>query len=266
MPKIHPTAILDGDINLADDVEIGPGCVLTGPITIGSGCRLIGHVWLHGPVTLGEGNTLYPNACLGFAPQDISWDPDKAGAGVIVGKSNLIREGVTIHRATSDDRPTTIGNDNFIMSNTHIAHDVAIGNHCSFTSGTLLAGHCIIEDRVLTGGNAALHQFCRVGRGAMITGLCAAARDVLPFFMITGFNFAGSLNVVGLSRSGMPREDVETVRWVYKTIIRREKTLKSALEVLKTRAEIPIVQEYIEFIQSSKRGICTAKDDPRRLR
>ncbi|MCH7573357.1 MAG: acyl-ACP--UDP-N-acetylglucosamine O-acyltransferase, partial [Planctomycetes bacterium] len=112
MPEIHPTAILEGDINLADDVEIGPGCVLTGPITIGPGTRLIGHVWLNGPLTLGEGNTLYPNACLGFAPQDISWDPKKAGAGLMVGNGNLFREGVNIHRATSDDTPTSIGDDN----------------------------------------------------------------------------------------------------------------------------------------------------------
>ena len=266
MPEIHPTAILEGDINLADDVEIGPGCVLTGPVTIGSHTRLIGHVWLNGPLTLGEGNTLYPNACLGFAPQDISWDPKKAGAGLKVGNGNLFREGVNIHRATSDDTPTTLGNDNFIMSNTHIAHDATIGNHCAFTSGTLLAGHCIIDDHVITGGNSAVHQFCRVGRGAMIAGLSATTRDVPPFFMITGINIAGSLNVIGLRRSGMSQEDIEAVRWVYKTINRRGKSLKSALEEMKTRAKEPIVKEYIDFIESTDRAICTSRDNPDRDR
>lgn len=266
MPEIHPTAILEGDINLADDVEIGPGCVLTGPITIGPGSRLIGHVWLNGPLTLGKSNTLYPNACLGFAPQDISWDPKRAGAGVMVGRNNLFREGVTIHRATSNDTPTTIGDDNFFMSNAHAGHDVIVGNNCTFSNATLLGGHAIIENHVIMGGNAGVHQFCRVGRRVMIAGMGAVTRDVLPFFMISGINIAGSLNVVGLRRSDMPREDIKAVRWVYKTINRRGKSLKSALEELKTRADNPIVREYLDFIESSKRGICTSRDDPKRRR
>lgn len=264
MPEIHPTAIIEGDVDLADDVVIGPHCVLKGPITLASGNRLIGGVWLTGPLTMGESNICYPGACLGFAPQDYKWDPRKAGAGVIIGSANIFREGVTIHRATSDETPTTIGNSNFWMANSHAGHDCQIASHCVFTNTTLLAGHVRVDERVVTGGHSGVHQFCRVGRGVMLAGGAITTRDVLPFFMLTGHNVAGSLNVVGLRRSGMPADEIEDVRWVYKTLYRRGLSFKAAREALKDRAERPLVREYLEFIDTSNRGICAGTSDRRR--
>jgi UDP-N-acetylglucosamine acyltransferase len=260
---IHPSAIIEGDVQLAPDVAIGPNCVLSAPpgthISIGTGTRLIGHAYLHGPLTLGDGNLIYPFVTLGFSPQDLKWDPNVPGAGLAIGSGNTFREGVTIHRATSHETPTRIGDNNYWMSNSHAGHDCLIGSHCIFANGTLLAGFVRIDDRVITGGNSTIHQFCRVGRGAFLSGLMGISMDLAPYFMLTGPNLAGSINLVGLRRSGMPVHDIELVKWVYRTLYRSGLTPKKALDVLQERSDAPIVREYIEFIAGSKRGICPAR-------
>lgn len=256
MAEIHPTAILEGDIDLADDVVIGPNCVLTGPITLAPGNRLIGGVWLNGPLTMGESNTCYPGACLGFAPQDYKWDPRKAGAGLAIGSHNIFREGVSIHRATSDETPTTIGDRNMFMANSHAGHDCRVGSHCVFANSTALGGHVTAGDRAITGGGCMVHQFARLGRGSIMGGSFGVRQDVPPFFMLTEYSAIGSVNVIGMRRSGMPAEDIDDVRWVYKTLYRRGWSLRKALAALEERRERPIVREYIDFIQSSRRGLC----------
>lgn len=262
MPTVHPTAVIDGDVQLAADVTIGPHCVLdgtSGPIRIGSGTKLRGNVYLTGPLIIGQRNTLYPFACIGFAPQDLKWDPDRAGAGVVIGDDNTFRESVTIHRATRDDTPTTIGNDNYFMAGSHAGHDCQIANNCIFANATLLAGFVRVDDRVITGGGSAVHQFCRVGRGTMLGGTSAIVQDLPPYFMLTGLNVAGSVNLIGLRRSGASKETIEDVRWVYKTLYRSGLSMTSALERLRERHERenrPMIQEYIDFIATSKRGIC----------
>lgn len=259
---IHPSAILEGDIRLADDVIIGSGCILSAPpqsaITIGTGTRLIGNAYLHGPLTLGERNTIYPFVTLGMSPQDLKWDPNVPGAGLVIGSGNTFRESVTINRATSHETPTRVGNNNYWMINSHAGHDCIVGNNCIFANGTLLAGFVRVDDRVITGGNATIHQFCRVGRGAMLSGTMGMSLDLPPFFMLTAGNVAGSINLIGLRRSGMPSEDIDMVKWVYRTLYRDGMSIKKATEALRERADHPLVCEYIEFIESSKRGICLA--------
>src|SRR5437870_12468274 len=129
---IHPSAILEGDIQLADDVAIGPHCVLTAPpgtsITLGTGTRLIGNVYLQGPLAMGAHNTIYPFVTLGFPPQDLKWDPSIPGAGVRIGSGNVFREHVTIHRATSHETPTVIGEHNYWMACSHAGHDAHVGD------------------------------------------------------------------------------------------------------------------------------------------
>jgi UDP-N-acetylglucosamine acyltransferase len=264
MPQIHPTAILQGDVRLADDVTIGPHCVLTGPITLGPGCALLGHVYLNGPLTMGASNRVYPFTCLGFAPQDIKLDHDRPGAGLAIGDGNVFREGVIIHRATSDTTPTRVGQGNYWMAHCHAGHDCVIGNHCIFANETLLAGFVRIDDRVITGGITTVHQFCRIGRGAILSGLMGTGRDLPPWFMLTGINVAGSVNLVGLRRSGASQEMIEDVRWVYKTLYRRDLSLQRALAELRQRAGRPMIDEYIAFIEQSKRGICPAHAQPKR--
>ncbi|MGA1633162.1 MAG: acyl-ACP--UDP-N-acetylglucosamine O-acyltransferase, partial [Phycisphaerales bacterium] len=138
MPKVHGTAILEGEIELADDVEIGPGCILTGPIRIGAGTRMMARATLQGPLVIGEGNLIWPGVCLGMAPQSARFDPFEPGPGVVVGDHNSFREQVTIHRATHATDPTRIGNRNYFMVGSHAGHDVVVGNGCTFANGSLL--------------------------------------------------------------------------------------------------------------------------------
>jgi UDP-N-acetylglucosamine acyltransferase len=262
--EVHPSAHIDGDVVLADGVRIGPSCMLEGPIRIGAGTRLVGHVHLQGPLEMGEGNTVYPFTCLGFAPQDLKWDPGRAGAGLRIGSGNVFREGVTIHRATSDERPTTVGDGNFWMANSHAGHDAAIGDHCIFANATLLAGHTEVHDRVITGGHATLHQFCRIGRGAMLSGNMGTQRDIAPFFLLTGIDVIGSINLVGLRRSGMSAKEIDDVKWVYRTIYREGLALKSAIERMRERSDRPLVAEYIAFCENSRRGLTPGVPKPQR--
>lgn len=254
MPRIHPSAVIQGDVQLADDVEIGPGCVLFGPITLGAGCVLVANACLHGPLRMGERNIVYPSAALGFAPQDLGFDPRKAGAGCVIGDRNTFREGVTIHRGKTEV-PTTVGHDNYWMAFSHAGHDSIIGSHCVFGNSTLIAGHVEVADRVISGGNVSVHQFVRLGRGVFISGAMATSLDVPPYFMVTGDNIAGSLNLVGMRRSGMSREQIDTVRWVYRTVMRSGLPPKAALVQLRERAGDPLVDEYIRFIETAKRPI-----------
>lgn len=258
MPRVHPSAVIVGDANLADDVEIGPNCVLFGPITLGPGCVLIANVCLHGPLTMGEKNVLYPGVSLGFAPQDIGFDINTPGAGCVIGARNMFREGVTIHRGKTD-APTKVGDGNFWMAYSHAGHDAIIGSHCIFANSTLIAGHAEVADRVITGGNVSVHQFVRLGRGVFISGSMATSLDVPPFFMVTGDNTAGSLNIIGMRRSGMPRDQIDTVRWVYRTLMRSGLPPRAALEQLRARAGDPIVDEYIRFVETAKRPIIHGK-------
>lgn len=264
MPQVHPTALLDDRVELADDVVIGPHCVLEGPVRIGCGTRLLGNVWLQGPLQLGERNLLYPFVTLGFAPQDFKWDPQRPGAGVVVGDGNVFRESVTIHRATSDAVPTRVGDRNYWMVNSHAGHDARVGSGCVFANGVLLGGSSEVGDGVIAGGNAAVHQFSRVGRGALLSGIMGLSKDLPPFFMLTGTNIAGSINVVGMRRSGMPSDEIGDVKWVFKTLYRQGLSLSKAVAALRLRAERPRVAEYLAFIETSKRGVVPGVADPRR--
>ncbi len=261
MPTIHPTAIVEGDVSLADDVVVGPWCHLRGvlgPLRVGAGTRLRSLVTLEGPLDLGARNDLYPHVCIGGAPQDLGFSPDTPGAGMVIGDDNVFREGVTLHRPKTALQGR-IGNNNYWMANSHAGHDCIVGNHCTFANGVLLAGHVEIADRVIIGGNASVHQFARVGRGAMISGMTGVVQDLCPFFLVTEINVAWSVNVVGLRRQGASSATIDTVRWVHQTICRSGLLLKSAVEVLRSRAGDPLVDEYLAFIAASKRGIATAR-------
>lgn len=261
MPKIHHTAIIEGDVTLADDVVVGPWCHLLGtlgPLTVGAGTVLRSRVQLEGPLTVGEKNMFYPNNCIACAAQDLGASPDVAGAGVIIGSHNVFREGVTISRPKTD-QPGRIGNHNYWMANSHAGHDCIVGNHCVFANACSLGGHVEVADRVITGGNSSVQQFVRIARGAFIGGLSGATQDVCPFFMVLEVNHARTVNVIGMRRAGIPTKSIDAARWAFATLCRSRIPPKAALEVLKTRAGDPIIDEYIAFIESSKRGIVVSR-------
>lgn len=257
MPTIHSTAILEGEITLADDVEIGPYCILRGRISLGAGTVLVQNVHLNGPLAMGAGNACYPGVAIGFAPQDKGFHHAKDGAGTAIGDGNIFRENVSIHRATRDDRPTRVGDRNFWMANAHAGHDVQVGNDCVFANTTMFGGHAEIGDRVVTGGGAGIHQFARVGRGAMISGLTGVSKDLCPFFTVSNTNYVGSYNRIGMRRGGFAQSDIEMVREIYGIIVRSRAPYSQRVRAVEALAGHPIADEYIAFIRGSKRGVMT---------
>ncbi|MCC7192871.1 MAG: acyl-ACP--UDP-N-acetylglucosamine O-acyltransferase [Phycisphaeraceae bacterium] len=256
MPKIHPSSIVDPQAKLAEDVEIGPWCMVRGAVQIGKGTRLLERVSLKGPLILGERNVLYPNVSLGYEPQDWKFNLETAGAGTVIGDANLFREGVTVHRATGT-KPTTIGHRNMFMVNSHAGHDVVVGNDCTLANGALLAGHVTIEDRVILGGGAGVHQFCRLGRMSMLGGGAVLVQDLPPFCLVITSRAVAGLNLVGLRRAGL-RDNIAALREAFTVLYRQRLPLPRAIEVLEANPTVTcdsMGQELIAFVKTSKRGI-----------
>jgi UDP-N-acetylglucosamine acyltransferase len=255
MPKIHPSAIIHPDAILAGDVEVGPNCIIDSPdVRIGPGTRLIASVYLTGIVTLGTNNTLYPNVALGFEPQDRKFDTARGTGGVSVGDRNILREGVTIHRATGP-RPTRVGNDNLLMCNSHLGHDAEVTDSCTLANGVLLAGHVKVEPFAVLGGNAVVHQFCRVGRLSMLSGVAGMAQDLPPFCTAYSTRSVGSLNIVGLRRAGY-RGHIPNLKRAFEILyLSRHTTPVAADHIERELGADPLCAELVAFLRSTRRGI-----------
>lgn len=258
MPHIHPTAVVHPEATLADDVWVGPNCVIDSPeVRLGPGTRLIAGVYLTGPVTIGAGNTLYPNVAIGFEPQDRKFDPARGGGGaggVVIGDRNVLREGVTIHRATGS-RPTRVGSDNLLMCNAHLGHDAEVSDNCVLANGTLLAGHVKVEPNVITGGNAVVHQFCRLGRLSMLSGVAGVGQDLPPFCTAYNTRTVGSLNIVGLRRAGY-REHIPNLKRAFEILYLSRHTTPHAADLIERElGGDPLCAELAAFVRSTRRGI-----------
>ena len=261
MPEIHSTAIVDNKVTLADDVMIGPHCVLEGDISIGSGTRLIGNVYLTGKLIIGERNILYPFTCLGFAAQDTNYPLDKFKPGIVVGDDNTFREGTTVHRATKNS-PTSIGNKNLFMTNAHVGHDCQVANNNTIVTGGGLGGHVHVQDRVIVGGGTIVHQFVTLGRGAMLGAGLFVTQDIAPFFMLTGINIIGSINLVGMRRSEMDSKEITRRKEIYKLLYRSKNTIKNAIKALGQDSDA-VAMEYVTFANESRRGLVSPQHQTR---
>jgi len=184
MPQIHPSAVVDPGARLADDVQVGPHAFIDADVTIGPGCRILHGAHIGRWSRLGANNTLYPGAVVGHDPQDVGYKGEEAWTEI--GDGNIIREGVTIHRGNRPGTHTRVGDHNFFMVNSHIAHNCLIGNHVILVNGALLAGHVEVGDRAIISGNCQVHQFVRIGPFAMMRGGSGAAKDVPPSASTTG--------------------------------------------------------------------------------
>ncbi len=255
MPVIAANSIIDPRARLADDVEVGPHCVIAGDVTLAAGTRLLHSVHLQGPLTIGRDNVFYPFCCVGFPPQDRKFDPGTPGSGTRIGDRNVFRESVTIHRATGA-HPTTIGDDNYFMVNSHAGHDAVVGNRCTLANGALLAGHVRLFDDVTLGGGSALHQFCRMGRLSMMSGVVAVAQDVPPFCIAYNMRSVGSLNIVGLRRAGY-RRHIKPLQRAFDILYRESHANAEAADAITTEwGDDPLCVELAEFIRTTKRGLC----------
>jgi UDP-N-acetylglucosamine acyltransferase len=255
---IHPAAIVDRRAELADGVRVGPGCVIEGPVSIGAGTELIAHVHIRGPAVVGCENVIYPFVCIGFEPQDRKYRGQTAG--VVIGDRNLLRESFTMHCASQDEHPTRIGDDNFLMTNSHIGHDTVLGSRCTLASGALIGGHCQVFDDVNLGGNGALHQFCRCGRLSFLGGISAVAKDLPPFTMASGVNNVIGLNLIGLRRGGVSTEAVDVLNAAFKTLYLAGHSVPTAVKLLHQKADAgppgaQLIRELAEFTETSERGL-----------
>lgn len=257
--RIHPTAVISPEADLGENVQVGPFVVLEGAVRIGAGCVLRPGAHLIGPLTMGCHNTVFTGAVLGERPQHLHYAGEPTR--LVIGDHNVIREHVTIHRGTSHSWETRIGNHNFLMAHSHVAHDCVIGNHCIITNGALLAGHCVLEDNVYLSGNCALHQFVRVGRLALLSGVSASTKDIPPFIIQQRINYVVGVNVVGMRRAGIPSAHIDAVRRAFHLLYRSNMLLPAALEHIERElSHVPEVAEMLGFIRASSRGIILRMD------
>ena len=254
--RIHPTAVVHPDARIAEGVEIGPYSIIGEHVTIGRDTKVASHVLIEGWTTLGERNHIFPFSSIGTAPQDIGYRNEETY--LIIGDDNVIRECATVHRATTkEDRKTEIGNKNFLMAYSHVAHDCKLGNSIIMANSVALGGHIVIGDHAILGGIVAVHQFARIGSYAIIGGQSAVTMDIPPYVSAAG-NRAQlyGLNLVGLKRKGFSDLAIETLKKAYKIIFRSGLTQDEAIQ--KTIAEFPESAEahaLVDFIRTSKRGI-----------
>jgi UDP-N-acetylglucosamine acyltransferase len=259
--KVHPTAIISAEAVVGPGVEIGPYTVFDGPVTVGPNCVIAPHVHLIGPLTMGQGNRIGTGSVFGSEPQHLAYKGQPTSTEI--GDNNTFREHVTIHRGSHVEGVTRIGNNNYLMAHTHVAHDCHVANHCIMVNGSLLAGHCRLEDRVIMSGGAAIQQFVRVGRLSMIAGHESATKDVIPFVIVGARNVIAGVNSIGLKRAGFTTDEILAVRKAFHLLYRSGLMLKNAIERLETEmADVPVVAEIVRFIrttQANKRSIVRPK-------
>ncbi len=252
-PVIHPTAIVEGNVEIEPGVRIGPWCHIKGPTSIGAGSVLHERASVGPWVIMGRQNTIHMGAIIGHAPQDLSYGGEETWTHI--GSGNDIREYVTIHRGSHAGLRTVIGDQNLLMALSHVAHDVEIGNRVILANGALLAGHVIVEDQVFVSGGVLVHQFVRIGRLALLRGGSRTSRDVPPFCIMDGTHTVRSLNRVGLKRAGFSADDRNRLRWAFRLLFGQRKMEKETIAQLASDQN-PAIRELALFIQQSKRGVC----------
>lgn len=253
---VHSEAIIHPKAKLADDVQVGPWTTIGPDVEIGAGTVIESHVVIKGPARIGCNNHIYQFSSVGEDTPDLKYNGEPTR--LIIGNNNIIREGVTIHRGTIQDRSETIiGDDNLIMAYVHIGHDSIVGNHCILVNNTALAGHVDVGDWAILSGFTLVHQFCSIGAHSF-TGMGTAVGKDLPAYVIANGSPASakSINVEGLRRRGFSKPDIATILRAFKVIYRRGLTVEEALLQLQDLARTcEHVYPLIESLKSSTRGI-----------
>jgi UDP-N-acetylglucosamine acyltransferase len=261
MPQIHPTAIIASGARLADDVTVGPYCVIGEHVMLAAGVSLKSHVVIDGRTTVGERTRIFPFASIGFETQDLKYKGEPSS--LEIGHDNTIREHVTINPGTEGGGMVTrVGNHCLLMVGAHVAHDCRIGDHVILVNNGTLGGHVVMEDYAILGGLSAVHQFCRIGRHAMIGGMSGVERDVIPYGLAMGDRARlTGLNIIGMQRRGFSRDDIQGLRSAYNCLFADAGTLSERVdEVARKFAGIGPVDDLIAFIRAdSSRAICQPK-------
>jgi UDP-N-acetylglucosamine acyltransferase len=261
MAEVHHTAWVDRGAELAGDVHIGPLCVVGAGVRLAAGVRLESHVVVTGNTTLGPGCRVFPFACLGHRPQDMRHRGETTE--LILGRNNQVREHVTMHPGTVHGGGVTrIGDDGLFMASIHVAHDCRVGNGVIMANHATLGGHVEVQDNAYLGGLCAIHQNVRIGRHAMIGGLAGVEHDVIPYGTVIGNRaYLNGLNIVGMKRHGLTRDEINELRTAYRLLFAPEGAFSERLdEVAAQHADRPRVMEIVGFIRcAGSRAICVPR-------
>jgi UDP-N-acetylglucosamine acyltransferase len=253
---IDSRAVIDPSAVLADDVSVGPWTLIGPDVEIGPGCTIESHVVIKGPTRIGAGNHIYQFSSIGEATPDLKYCDEPTR--LVVGDNNVIRENVTIHRGTVQDRSeTTIGNNNLLMAYVHVGHDSVLGDHTILVNNTALAGHVHVGDWSILSGYTLVHQFCKIGAHSFSGMGTAIGKDVPAYVTVSGSPAeAKTINIEGLRRRGYSPEAIRQLRRAFKIIYRQGLTIEVALERLDSMVrETPELQILIDSLRASERGI-----------
>lgn len=254
-PVVHPTAVVESGARLAAGVRVGPHCVVSAGAVIGRGTVLENHVTIMGTVRIGERNRIFPNCVIGAEPQDVSYRG--TATSVEIGDDNVIREGVTINRASEKEAGvTSLGNANFLMANSHVAHDCRIGDHVVIANGTLLGGHVRVHSRASLSGAVAVHHWATIGGWSFVAGLSRVLHDVPPFMLCEGAPARPRcINVVALKRGGFDTATIDAIAEAHRLLYRAKVGLEPAREILRSQGMLgPHVMHLLEFFGHQQDG------------
>ena len=253
---LHPTAIIHPDAQLGANVTVGPYAVIEGAARIGDGCVIQGHAVIGAHVVMGRDNLIGYGAIIGGDPQDFAFQPT-VKSEVRIGNGNRIREYCTIHRGTTEDSATVVGDGCFLMGGAHLAHNCQLGDHIVIANNVLLAGHVAIGDRVFIGGGSGFHQFVRVGRLAICQGGSSFSKDVPPFTTGSDLNGIAGLNTIGLRRAGFTSDQRAEIKAAFTLLYRSGRNTSQALAAARERPWGEAAQYFWDFVAGAKkRGLC----------
>ena len=248
MSNIHPSAVIADGAQIGADCIIGPFCVIGADVVLGDRVHLKSHVVVDGDTHIGADTIVFPFAVIGEIPQDLKFDGEKTR--LRIGARNRIREHVTMNTGTATGScETRIGDDGLFMAGCHIAHDAQVGDRVIVVNSSAVAGHCIIEDDVIIGGLCGVHQFVRIGQGAIIGAVTMVTKDVVPHGLVQAPRGAlDGLNLVGLKRKGVPREDITALRAAFQMLKDGEGTFQDRAHRLADESDSAYVQQMVAFI------------------
>lgn len=255
---IHHTAIIEEGATIEKGCKIGPYCIIGKNVLLKENVELISHVTISGYTTMGSSTVCYPFSSIGHIPQDLKYQGEESR--LEIGSHNIIREHVTIQPGTQKGGMLTkVGNNNLFMVSSHIAHDCIVGDFVVMANNATLAGHVIVEDRVIIGGLSAVRQFVRLGENAMIEGMTGVANDVIPFGLVYGTRASlRGLNVVGMKRRRLPREEIQEIKEIYDFLFKTEGLIEEKINVLEKKSfSSEGAEKIISFLhKKSSPGYC----------
>jgi UDP-N-acetylglucosamine acyltransferase len=255
MQNIHPTAIISPNAKLGENINVHAYAIIQDNVEIGNDCVIGPHAVLYNGARLGNRVKIHQAASIAHVPQDLSFKNEESL--FIIDDDTTIHEFVACHRGTKSTGFSKIGKNCLLMAYSHVAHDTTVGNNCILANAVQLGGHVVVEDYAIIGGLTGVHQFCRIGQHSMVGGVFKVSQDVPPFVLAARepLKFSG-LNVIGLRRRGFTKEDINALKKTYDFLYNKSLNVSQAVNRIQAElGENKFVQQVLEFVKSSKRGL-----------